>query len=546
MSSELEIGVQVISYSRENLRKLLLEQGTVFEHTLDGRQHIAYLDSYLTNPDISAKTIIAENNYIDRDYLADYSGYYVRCFREYRRWCFRLHFFSEIFDGIALEKFLLGVSGSGINEKTLGDSYIGFLVIKPLPETLIGRTCLRTYKEEDGRCFPIVRKYRANLLGINLDIKSLAFQEQDTVAAACATSALWSAFQGTGLLFQHEIPSPLQITKSAVERTPTQERTFPAGAGLTNIQMAEAIRGVGLDPLLLNVTDLELIKATSYAYLRCAIPVLITCAANTQTRSDKPTVETEDLGGHAITLCGFRLLETASAKPWSKGGLLLTASKIDKLYAHDDQVGPFARLELATEPLIVKNVEKIDETSDWFSCHWDSVNPIEKIYLPLQALIPIPTTIRIAFNRILSALIKFDFVLETIRSNGFVDMPNRIEWDIYLISANELKNEYRSNESLEDHRRSALLTTALPRFVWRVIATSENETKIDFVFDTTDIEQGPLLIKVIYHDIDYFVYFLKAAAIYSRFDGYQVERLQPQGKIWEYLLKIYAEVSSSE
>ena len=31
--------------------------------------------------------------------------------------------------------------------------------------------------------------------------------------AACATSALWSLFQKTAKIFQHSIPSPVEITK---------------------------------------------------------------------------------------------------------------------------------------------------------------------------------------------------------------------------------------------------------------------------------------------------------------------------------------------
>lgn len=43
---------------------------------------------------IGAKTIIVENDYIDRDFLEDYSGYYARCFHDYQRSCTRLHFFK--------------------------------------------------------------------------------------------------------------------------------------------------------------------------------------------------------------------------------------------------------------------------------------------------------------------------------------------------------------------------------------------------------------------------------------------------------------------
>ena len=57
-----------------------------------------------------------------------------------------------------------------------------------------------------------------------LRVKSLSFQEQDHEVAACATSALWSIFHGTGKMFQHPILSPVEITKVAFEIMPLDTR----------------------------------------------------------------------------------------------------------------------------------------------------------------------------------------------------------------------------------------------------------------------------------------------------------------------------------
>lgn len=133
-------------------------------------------------------------------------------------------------------------------KESLQQNYLGFIVVKPLPMTIIGRTCLVTYPKEGGkdRYFPIIRKYNVNLFGINLSVKSLAFQEQDNVVAACAASALWSVLHGTGILFQHSILSPGEITKEATKQLPIETRTFP-NKGLSVEQMAHAIQSVNLD-----------------------------------------------------------------------------------------------------------------------------------------------------------------------------------------------------------------------------------------------------------------------------------------------------------
>ncbi|MDR0674130.1 MAG: hypothetical protein LBF93_10880 [Zoogloeaceae bacterium] len=94
--------------------------------------------------------------------------------------------------------------------------------------------------------------------------------------AACATSALWSCFQGTGMLFQHKIPPPVEITKWAGDHLPenllaASSRTFP-NSGLTATQMAHAVRCVGLEPLVIGANSRYAVNSVMYAYLRGKVP----------------------------------------------------------------------------------------------------------------------------------------------------------------------------------------------------------------------------------------------------------------------------------
>ena len=202
----------VAPYSIDALKRLLRQGARASALVVKRKQHTQYFRNYFEA--LKAKTIVSEADYIDRDYLEDFAGYYVRCFPNYARRCRRLHFFDFTFSHADFANLL----ASPANNRSFARfqrGYLGFIVVKPLPETIIGRTCLRTYIEKDERCFPITRQYEANLFGIPLTVKSLAYQEQDRVAAACATSALWSVFHGTGKLFHHHIPSPVEITRAA-------------------------------------------------------------------------------------------------------------------------------------------------------------------------------------------------------------------------------------------------------------------------------------------------------------------------------------------
>jgi len=127
---------------------------------------------------------VVENDYIDHDFLEDFAAYYVRCFSTYSKVCARLHFFNIEFTQGDFEEYLKSSADVKISPDSLQKGYLGFVVIKPLPQTVIGRTCLKTYPPEDRRYFPIARSYNANLFGTELTIRSLAFQEQDKVVAA--------------------------------------------------------------------------------------------------------------------------------------------------------------------------------------------------------------------------------------------------------------------------------------------------------------------------------------------------------------------------
>jgi hypothetical protein len=79
-----------------------------------------------------------------------------------------------------------------------------------------------------------------------------------------------------------------------------------------------------------------------------------------------------------------------------------------------------------------------------------------------------------------------------------------LEWDIYLTTANEIKERISSISLLEDEERLNILTTPMPRFIWYAGATLQTITgeknMLDILFDATDIEQGDLIIKVIEYD----------------------------------------------
>jgi hypothetical protein len=216
---------ELYPYSIGMLEQLLAQKSGAPLDIIHKKVHSLYFEDYFRHLD--ARTILAENDYIDRDFLEDFAAYYVRCFHPYGCKCTRLHFFRCSLTKEGFEQTL----ASQLTEARLSalqSDYLGFVVVKPLPQTVVGRTCLTTYEKAQRRFYPTARPYGANLFGIPLRVKTVAFQEQDKVAAACATSALWSVFHSTGVLFQHQILSPVEITRAAHDGAPMLGRSLPS------------------------------------------------------------------------------------------------------------------------------------------------------------------------------------------------------------------------------------------------------------------------------------------------------------------------------
>ncbi len=467
----------VVDYSVDTLVALLAESSNTNLDVVRGKMHRVYFEEYFRA--LGTQTIVIERDYVDHDYLEDYAAYYVRCFQEYQRKTLRLHFFSNTF-AEAEFKGLLTDEASVLRSEDLQGGYLGFIIVKPLPGAIIGRSCLKTYPDENGRRhFPILRTYEISLFGLKLAVESLAFQQQDTVVAACATSALWACFQGTGKRFQHAIPSPVEITQAATDHVPddllaTGARTLP-NAGLTPTQMAFAIRAATLEPHVVRTPDPYILNSTLYAYLRCGIPSILLFQLFDVTDTDQ-----HQMGGHAVAVTGFSLGHEVS-QPHSMTGLQLRSSRIDKLYAHDDQIGPFARMTF--------------NEADALDTSWAGRGRVEG--RPDLVLIPLYHKIRIPYEVIHDAILELDSVMAWIRET-LDSQLQRPEWDIYLTTVSEYKKDIHSRyraklgTTLED-----FLVESLPKYLWRVTAFHGHEAALDMVFDATGIAQHNLVLQTI-------------------------------------------------
>ncbi len=170
----------------------------------DGFPQLNYIERYLRKAKPPCLSVIIERYYIDRDFIQDFSAFYSTSLYAYPNWCQRIHFFPIASNQVRRELKKLSQLGaetgvadsSGAFQKACRDFsekyYMGFSVIKPLLGSPVGRTVLRHYDPDAGRGllrkFNCTRHYQVHLLGIDLTVCGLVFQQQDVGVSACATT----------------------------------------------------------------------------------------------------------------------------------------------------------------------------------------------------------------------------------------------------------------------------------------------------------------------------------------------------------------------
>lgn len=460
---------KILSFNDANLAESL--SINISREQILERDHYRYLKNYLGQTDgIDAKTILIEEKYISKAYLTDYSNYYATCFQRYERECRRVHFFDIEFDEETFKRELLNPDSDFLQKH-----YLGYIVVKPLPDSVIGPTLLVTYErkqDEENRHFPACRTYKINLFGKELIVRTLAYQEQDTVVSACASVAIWSAFHKTCSLFRTTLPSPSEITKLAGNLFINYGRTYP-NQGLDLTQVCRAIDSIGLVSEVRSSSkfngDIYLASRIIYAYLRAQIPVLLLIK-----------YEEDSKQGHAITVTGYSEPRPRDEKPLEE--ISLVADRIDKFYIHDDQLGPFASYTFSGQTALKTYVEGENGSKDDISA-WIHA-----------AVIPLYPKIRLKYEDVFDTISNIDTLFYELNFFSF-----ELEWDIYLYESNKYKSDLISS-NFDESVKSRKLLTNFPRYIWIGRAQVNGQPIFDFLFDATDIPSGHNCIDFVLHD----------------------------------------------
>lgn len=423
-----------------------------------GETHISkyIIDKYL--PYFGVQSFFKEEHYIDKDYIVDFSKFYARSFEDLDKFTERIHFFtgniSENDITQILEKYDENLY------KKIFDSYLGFVVVKPVPDAhghrLIGKTILKTYEETDRenpaqRRVMIKQKNTVNLFGLKLEVDALPFQTQDKAVGACATTACWVSLNKLADLFEIPKSSLIEITEKSIS-FPSESRNFPS-PGLNYLQIKNFYNTLGLDTDFIDPSFLKNSRFKGYsehviedvikAYIReFRLPILAGL---------KIIPKKGEILYHAVIVSGYR----------HENG------RIVRIYIHDDQIGLYSRVESKDRFVTWDN--------SWLKDKRFTNISLEKLVVPLYP------KIRMAFKSIyLVYLAKYQLDLQEKIKNGEADPNSRYE--LFLTDVKKYKQFLIMNQISDKIEK---LKKPLPKFLWIIRLESNDTIYYDYIFDAT-------------------------------------------------------------
>jgi hypothetical protein len=290
--------------------------------------------------------LVVERRYVDRDYMEDHSVFYAKSLYPYPNVCRRAHFF-KLPPAEVQTRLRALIQGGGQGDAPAyrqacrqfsEENYLGFCVLRPLHGCPVGRTVMRCFPatpesttDQSRRDFGGTRTYVAHLLGVELTVRGLAFQQQDLGVSACATTAIWSALQKVRDHEDIAAVTPAQITTLASKFSLPFGRAMPS-EGLSVDQMCQAIQAVGIAPNIFRISRIEEARGLLHAIIRSELaPVLV--------------LEHKTGGRHAIAVAGGKVRIPARGQPIADA-TVDRAGDLMAIYIHDDRHGPYLRADL--------------------------------------------------------------------------------------------------------------------------------------------------------------------------------------------------------
>ncbi len=417
----MEIGISSISELRSgqgsDISKFILENLNPNDARM---QHDAYsrLLRFLTpfNDDL---TIIAETDYIDKTYRDLYYHFYSTKLRSFEKNCVRLSLCNKVIDDT--------ITHSIDDIQKLKDNYLGFVVLRPLGCSCIGRNVVspQALKSVGSNLLLCKTDVASTVLGTKVSVCGFPHSSQDGEMMTCAETTIWAIM--SYLANRYNIYSlPLGHNILASLNDSSFERQTPS-RGLNFQQISLSLQNQGLACRVYD-KDNPKFKEIMSCYIESGIPLALCIESKTF--------------GHAVACIGRKAIDrnaVALQPVVVKGHTYFEWNKsIDEFVVNDDNVTCYQVMNY-TNPC-----------SYYGKPDWDGMK-ITHFVAPLHQKI------------YLDAEIAIEAALNLVYCYGYDD-GSVIR--TFLTSSRSYREYVMTNDSLSEEQKQAFVELDMPKFIW--------------------------------------------------------------------------------
>jgi hypothetical protein len=415
----------------------------------------------------SIKTIVLESEYICKDHRNLFSNYYSKKFQEVSPVSSRLHLFNC--DVRRVEELLQ-------NPQNYRDSYIGYIVIRPLHERSLGRTIIDPKKlvtMDQKNSYFLTATFHVHIGGVEFKVAGYPYMSQDGDVTVCAHSVLWGMCRYLSekySIYREFLPFDLiKLTET------TSGRTFPY-RGMTYSDYSKILSDFGSYPLIIRVkkSKNDSIDTGEFknlcTYVESGFPVL------------------SSFQGHVVTIIGHTIDYSKFCDP-DEFGFIDSSSFLKQFIVIDDNFFPYQLLGDEKDP-------------HNYGLEYDS----EQYYISsiVAAVCPLPEKVFLPAEKARDAAMKY-----------FIGMKGRLSeksngpWvtRLFLTTNSAFKRrkiEKSTNASASIDKLSAIVPYLnMPHFVWVMEVSpadkyNDGQCIAEIVLDSTsnDWKSGVLYLRI--------------------------------------------------
>jgi len=385
---------------------------------------------------------VIEVPYVDKVYRDSFYSYFSTKLNHEQKDCIRVSLFpGEVNSGQFRNRDAIA---------QLKESYLGFIIFRPTPPNIIGRSLIapRAFKDADFECCMV--DIPVTVDSVKMNVEGFPHSSQDTETITCAETTLWACMEYFGFRYAEYKPIlPSTITK--VLGRVAFERQLPS-TGLNIRQISSALKEFGFGSKIYfsgpYTPNFQNIFST---YIESGVPVIVGL-----TDPNNPGT------GHAILCVGREKLTDAHIDGCPES---VTLDRDIKVYDLDGIDKEFVFIDDNYPPYQKANFNNpcghyLNPKFHPFGINFFVVPLYSKIYLEAYE------AKRFVHNVISRSQIRM-------ADNSEVVMR------FYLTSSRSFKDWIAVSAGMQDDLRDIILSTAVPKFIW----VTELGTKASFKQD---------------------------------------------------------------